>query len=267
MSDLLASRARLALPLAATALCLIPLLPAFGLGDRIGAGAPIGRDRPPEAPAGWAFAIWAPIFALYAGFSVLAMFVSTHLTRRLAGPLVIAGLAGAVWMLLRQQGAGALSAFPVLVAMTAASLLAAARYEAMRGLGGSPGKALADLLTGLMSGWLCVAVAVSLPGLVRPALALGPTDAVWPFLSMSLVALVILVRISRRLVTTSVWYRLAVGWGVLGMVANLWMATDLHVPAVATAAVGAWAILAQRAPLAPAPVRARSRHKRATTGP
>lgn len=264
MSDAPAVWSRRALLAVAILLCLIPLLPVLGLGEPIGASAQTGRDRPPEVPPGWAFGIWGPIFGLFAAFAWLSATQSTYLVHRLRRPLLLAGLAGAAWMLCRQFGTGAAPAFPFLLAMTLASLVAAARFDAMRGLGGSPDKALADLLTGLMSGWLTVAVAVSVPGLLRPVLALGPSDAVWPLLGLSLATLFVLGRGSRWLVTASVWYRVAIGWGVLGMVANLWMATDLHLPAVATAVVGVWIVLAPQA--SPAPGAARRWAARGTAG-
>lgn len=236
---------RLLLPIAALQIA-VPALPQFvNWQDTVGDSAAEGLRRAPESPPGVFFAIWGPIFLSFLAFAVYAALRNTHLSRRLAPPLCIAGVLASVWMLVEQAGGPMLVTYPVLLALAAAAWTSARRFDQMRGLGGSPAKFTADIATGLYAGWMTVATAIATTDSVRAVTGAANTDAVWQFLLLALAiaaggALVAFTRITR-----SIWYVAALAWGLCGIVVNLWFTVDLHVPAVATATL-ALALIARR---------------------
>lgn len=74
-------------------------LPRFGIGEFIGARSDAVRTL--ITPAGWAFAIWGPLFALSVGFAVwqaLPAQRTNALLDRIAWPAAIALAAQGVWL-------------------------------------------------------------------------------------------------------------------------------------------------------------------------
>mgnify|MGYP006276049487 CR=1 FL=1 len=237
---------------------------AAPLVHRLHAGAqPIGGPsvdplmRAPEQPPGIFFAIWGPIFAAMIGFGLFAFVKRDHVAIRMAPPLTLAAALGTIWMLLEQFAPASPLGFPVLAGLAAAAWWAAARFEAMRGLGGSPAKFMADLASGLLAGWMSVAVAISLPDLIRGPAGLAPTDAVWPMLALVLGFAGVAAWAARRAVTSSPWFTLALAWGLVGLAINNWTLTQLHLPALA-AGLAAVLVLRYGFMGAPHAVRART---------
>ncbi|NBC21499.1 MAG: hypothetical protein GVY06_10740 [Alphaproteobacteria bacterium] len=206
----------------------------------IGAEAGQGLARAPEQPPGIFFSIWALIFTAMIGFAIHAALRDDHLARRMAVPLTLAALLGTAWMLIEQFLPASPAGFIVLVALAVSAGWAAGRFEAMRGLGGSPAKFLADLASGLLAGWMSVAVAISLPDLIRGPAGLGASDAVWPMLSVVLVTALVAAWLARRLVSASPWFAIAVIWGLVGLAVNNWWATRLHLLSLACLAAAAY---------------------------
>ncbi len=191
--------------------------------------------RAPEQPPGPFFAIWGLIFAAMIGFAIHAFTRHDHLSRRVAPPLAVTAILGTAWMILEQLAGASVFGFPLLLALAASAWWSAARFEQMRGLGGSAGKFLADLASGLFAGWMSVAVAISLPGLIRQIAGLAPTDAVWPLISLVLLTAILAAWAARRWITSSPWFVAALVWGLCGLVINNWTLTQLHLPALAAA--------------------------------
>lgn len=205
----------------------------------VGSDGPQGAMREPESPPGAFFGIWGVIFLAYLVFGLIALVRDSEVVRRMAAPLVLVALAGSAWMLVEQTWPETWLSYPILLVMLAASFWAARRFDEMRGLGGSPTKFVADLTSGLYAGWLTVAAAISTTDQVRGALGLGPTDVPWAMLALALAIAGGLAVIAFRFVTRSLWYVVALGWGLLGIAVNTWSLTGQHVLALATLAFGA----------------------------
>ncbi len=229
---------RLLLPL-----CLLQMI--MPLAHRVFNGAVAIGDadantvmRPPEQPPGAFFAIWGVIFIAMLVCGVSALARDTTLSRQIAPPLALSAGLGSIWMGLEQVAPDTLFGFVVLCALTASAGWGALRFDRMRGLGGSPAKFWADLATGLLAGWMSVALAISLPDLARSVLGLGPTDAVWGMLALTLAAAGAGTWLASRFITRSGWFFVAMAWGLAGLVINNWSLTQLHVPALAVFAFG-----------------------------
>ncbi len=199
----------------------------FDVGARIGDRA-ASRGIPPELPPPPFFAIlWGVIFFIYGGFAVHAWRSDARLVRRVAPPLAAAGLGAAVWMLATQFVGDIYLDFVLLFAVLGPAWIAARRFDRDRGLGGSPLKWSVDVLTGLFAGWSSVAVAISIPILIRNIAGLGASDYEWRMLWVVVGALAGMAWIAARWVTRSPWYFAAVGWGVLGIAMNNFLRTGM----------------------------------------
>ncbi|MEL6753757.1 MAG: hypothetical protein AAFO57_07010, partial [Pseudomonadota bacterium] len=108
------------------------------------------------------------------------------------------------------------------------------RFDRTRGTGGSPGRWVADVATGLLAGWMTLATALSTTDLLRQTLGLGNTDAEWWMLALTLAIAVGVALFAFARVTASPYYVIALAWGLIGIVINLWSNVQLHVPAVLT---------------------------------
>ena len=218
---------------------VMPTLPLWAdWASPIGGNGVSGPARAPESPPGVFFAIWGVIFPTYLLFALIAWREDTTLTRRLASPLAITGVLGALWMLVEQFIPLSVINYPVLLCLAAAAFWSAVRFDQMRGLGGSPQKFIADLCTGLYAGWMTAATAIATTSVVRTVLGLGETDAVWPMLTLALIVAGGLALIAFHRVTRSPWYVAALAWALIGIVINNWFLVGQHVPAVATAVFG-----------------------------
>lgn len=206
-------------------------------------GAQATRDGiPPELPLGPFFAIWGIIFIAYIVFGVYALLRDTELSRRLSGPLAACGLATALWMPTQQILGNPVVDLFLLAPVIYASWLAAYRFDAMRGMGGSSVKWTADLLTGLLSGWASVALAISVPRAARYALNQGPTDSEWIAFWSVLAVISTATFFYKRRISRTVWYYVAACWGLLGILLNNWLRTGFGYFGWITLFFGLWLV-------------------------
>ena len=212
------------LPLALLQLLAGYVPAATGFGTDI--GTRMTRDGiPPELPPGPFFAIWGIIFAAYLAFGLYALKRDNELVRRLAPPLALAGLSNVFWMLVAQTLAITLLETLILLPLIYGSWAAAWQFDTMRGMGGSVIKWVSDLLTGLLSGWAIVALSISLPRLGREFLGQGPTDSEWISLWVVVATISIGAWVYRLRISRTIWYYVAISWGVLGVIVNNWTRT------------------------------------------
>jgi len=197
---------------------------------------------PPELPLGPFFAIWGIIFLTYTLFGIYALRNDTELSRRLSGPLVASGLATAVWMPIQQIIANPVIDLVLLGPLIWYSWLAAYRFDTMRGLGGSPIKWTSDVLTGLLSGWATVAVAISVPLAWRYIFNQGPTDSEWLAFWSVLLTISIATWVYKDHISRTYWYYWAAAWGLLGILLNNWLRTGFGYFGWITLFFGVWLI-------------------------
>lgn len=224
---------RALLPIAVLQL-VVPTLPALGLGNPIGDSPGDAMLRAPETPPGVFFAIWGLIFSSYLGFAIWANTSRDSVIERLVQPLVIAGAASIIWMVMRQARLNDFLVHLVLIVLFLAAYVAAKRFDETRGTGGSPGRWITDVATGLLAGWMTLALALSTTELVRNLSGLGKTDAEWWFLALTLLIAGSSVLFAFSRITASPYFVAALAWGLVGVVSNLWSNVELHVPAVLT---------------------------------
>lgn len=197
---------------------------------------------PPELPLGVFFAIWGLIFLAYCAFGLYALRVDSALSRRLSGPLLASGFATAIWMLVQQMVGNPVLDLLLLFPLLFFSWGAACRFDLMRGLGGSPVKWISDVLTGLLSGWAVVAVAISVPRAARFTLNQGPTDSEWIAFWSVLATISIATYFYRRRISRSYWYYAAAAWGLLGILLNNWLRTGYGYFGWITLFFGLWLV-------------------------
>ena len=202
------------------------LAPLTGLGTPIGE-ATRGIDAP-EQPLPVFFSIWSVIFLAYILFAIAVWRAREPWMIRIGTPLAIAGALNVVWMLGAQLIVSQLLDFLLLFPIAAAAWIAAYRLDTLRELGWSPLKALADAASGLLAGWISVAIAISIPLTIRNNTFLGPTDLPWNMLWITLITGGMAAWIFARYVSRSWWYFIALGWGLLGIVLNNWTHTGMH---------------------------------------
>ena len=196
---------RLLMPIAVLQLLSAYLPTALGIAPTIGERA-TADGIPPELPLGVFFSIWGVIFLAYIVFALYALRKETELTRRLSFPLALAGLGTAIWMPLQQIIGNPVLDLLTLLPIGWATWLAAYRFDTMRGLGGSSIKWTADVLTGLLSGWLTVAIAISVPRAARFLLGQGPTDSEWISLWSVLGVISTATWVYKRRISRTIWY-------------------------------------------------------------
>jgi hypothetical protein len=157
---------------------------------------------------------------------------------RVGTPLALAGAANIVWMLSAQLIAKQPVDFLLLFPVAAMSWMAAARFDRMRGMGGSGGKFMADVATGLLSGWILVAIGISVPLLIRSFTSYGPTDFPWQMLWISLGVVAFGSWVFARYVSRSLWFFVALAWGLTGVIVNNWTVTGMGWLAIMTGVSG-----------------------------
>lgn len=230
--------ARFALLPIAIAQFAAPALPALGFGETIGARA-TGDGIPPELPLGAFFGIiWTVIFSAYLIVALIAILKPRHLTDHIAPPLALAGIGNVVWMISSQTiglvWLDLLLLLPILFAIWEAAI----RLDRVGGFDGTGRRLLLCVLVGLLSGWISAAVSISVPDTARYFFGRGATDNVWQSLWMALGTASVLAFLFARFVSRSLWFFVALGWGLLGITLNNWTRTDLHGLAIATAIIG-----------------------------
>lgn len=234
---------------AALAQAILPSLPALTgwgvqIGERANAEGPL-----PVTPAGYAFAIWGPIFAwclAHAVWQALPRNGADPVMRR-AGWAFTAAMAGnALWALVFQSGGPAWATAIILGAIAAAAITAVARVNALPLPLRRDQLWLAAAPLGLLAGWVSVAAFVNLavaisqgdwlklrdPGhIASPAIIAAATAT----------ALVVIARLS-----PFPTYALAVVWGLVAvLVRNGGDATGLTA-ALAALLVAALAVRSAR---------------------
>ncbi|MEL6568786.1 MAG: hypothetical protein AAFQ22_10240 [Pseudomonadota bacterium] len=222
---------------------LVPTLPRFGVGSDIADTANESMMRAPETPPGVFFAIWGIIFSAYLGTALWAQFSRDHVIARIAPSLASAGVASIIWMLLRQGQISDVLGHLVLVAMFISAYVAARRFDETRGMGGSPGRWVSDVTTGMLAGWMTLALALSTSELVRTLFGIANTDAEWWMLGFTLLIAVGCAQFAFSKITASPYFVLAFAWGILGVILNLWINVELHVPAVLTSLLATFVLI------------------------
>lgn len=214
----------------------IPILPQLGLGQDIGTRA-LKDGIPPELPPGIFFAIWGMIFLAYLVYAVKAVIRPNHLSDALALPLALAGTGNVVWMIAAQMvGSVTLNAL-ILGPLLASAWWAAWILDRAGGFNQTVSRLVLCLLVGLLSGWLTVAVGISLPPVLRALMDFQPTDHVWlSFWTVMLPAAGLAVGFS-QFVSRSLWYFVALVWGLSGIVVNTWFRLELHALSIAGTAM------------------------------
>ncbi|MEO1474951.1 MAG: hypothetical protein AAFS13_01100 [Pseudomonadota bacterium] len=197
---------------------------ALNIGQSIGERT-IADGIPPELPPGYFFAIWGVIFLAYTAFGIYALRHETELTRRLAAPLVAVGTLNGLWILSAEFIGNPLLDFALIIPPAIAAWMAAYRFDRMRGLGGSAIKWTADVLTGLLAGWLTVATAISVPRAGRYLFDQGPTDGEWIAIWAVVFVVAVGSYIFKRRISRSWWFYIAGCWGLAGIVVNNWTRT------------------------------------------
>lgn len=144
-------------------------------------------------PAGYAFSIWAVIFAgslAWAVWQLLPAQRGREIHRRTGWPLAAAFAANAAWEVLFPLVGVTLPVLPVVVigVVVAATALAWARLQDVRTTGLE--RLLPTAVTGLLLGWVSVAAAVNVAsaGVALDAPATGELARVWAVFALALVA-------------------------------------------------------------------------------
>lgn len=124
----------------------------------VGVGEVSRQNPTPVVPAGYAFSIWGPIFALCLAYAVWQALPGVRVPGVLGWSTAGAFFLSGVWELLfpLQLFVGAQ------VVLTGSFLCAGAAYLGLRGVEGRAGRWLAGLSVGLLFGWLSAATFVGL---------------------------------------------------------------------------------------------------------
>lgn len=226
-------------------LLLAALQPVVGwMAELTGIGTPISAvsaaHTTPVTPAGYAFLIWVPIFALALAWGIwqaLPAGRGTALAHRLGWPLALAFALNILWMLLAQLTGMGWHLVAVMLGALAAALLAFVLFVHDPGEGGI-GRTIAAPLVGLLAGWVSmaafvnVAAAAQATGLIVQGAA-GSFTAVLLLLAAGGFATAIV-----ALVRAAVWYVAGAGWALAGIVlANAGMRELDLAPAIAAGAM------------------------------
>lgn len=185
---------------------------------------PVPQENPAIQPAGWAFAIWGPIYLaliVHAGFGVLRKEAAGWTATR--APLAVSLAIGTIW--LPVAGVSPVWATVLILVMLAGALMAL--------FAGRPAHAelALDLPLGLYAGWLSAASFVSL-ALLAAGYGLVFDDLGWARILLPVaVAFAGLMQWRMGFVPG---YAVAVIWALIGVVAtSLGTHTDIAIIAVA----------------------------------
>ncbi|MEO1661352.1 MAG: hypothetical protein AAFR51_10220 [Pseudomonadota bacterium] len=222
---------------AAIAQFFVPVLPQLGIGQSVGDRA-TALGIPPELPLGVFFSIWGVIFTGLVLIAILNLRAPDHTSERLAQPLMLASIGNIIWMLSAQSIGSVWLDFLLLLPIAFYTWEAAYRWDRTSKYDGTLRSMLYAITTGLFAGWLTVAVSISVPDVARAALDRGVTDAVWQSLWLTLIPVAALAYVFASHVSRSIWFVVALGWGLLGIIINNWTRTEMHALAIAATLVG-----------------------------
>lgn len=226
---------------------LLPLVGSMpeitGIGRSIAAVS--NAHVTPVTPAGYAFAIWLPIFALAIAWGIwqaLPAGRAVPLAQRLGWPLALCYALSILWMLLTELTGMNWHLVVVILAALACALLAFVLFVRDPGDGGV-GRMIATPLVGLLAGWISmasfvnVASAAQATGLIVEGAA-GSFTAVLILLAAGGFATAIV-----ALVRDAIWYLAAVAWALVGIIlANAGMRDVDLAPAIAAGCMLALAV-------------------------
>lgn len=213
MSD---SRRQILVIATAIAQSVAPAMPALGFG--ISVGARDGAASPLEVPAGYAFSIWGVIFLLgliYAVMQALPSAKDNSLYRDIGTKAwMLFGLSTA-WMVVAQlNGPNMILAVIIVVMLVIAiRIIVTARDDR-----GDTGRLIVIPLFGLYAGWLTLATALNISGVLRDfeIAPFGLPD--WQYASgVLLAATLVAIPVLRRL-RSLIWYAAAAIWGLVAII-------------------------------------------------
>jgi len=189
-----------------------PALPALGVGVTVGARD--GFASPLEVPAGYAFSIWGVIFLLgliYAVQQALPSASDRPLYRAIGtGAWMLFGLSTA-WMVIAQLDGPNVVLATIIVIMLVIALGIISRAWALRD---EAGATVVLPLFGLYAGWLTLATALNISGVLRD-FALAPFGlADWQYASLVVVAAAFVAVPMLARLRGQFWYAAAAIWGL-----------------------------------------------------
>ena len=211
----------------------------------LGAGAPTSPFIAPERVLPVFQSIWGLIVLAYLAVAIMANLKPEHVEDRIAAPLALAGLGNVVWMAAAHMFSLAWLETLILIPVLLCAWEAAYRLDVIGGFDGTGRRLLTCLLVGVLAGWLVITFAASLPEIARRLLGRGVTDAVWHSLWLTLIPVAVLAWLFASKVSRNLWFFMALGWGLLGLAANTWLASETHGLAIA-ALVVLWIVIGRR---------------------
>ncbi|MEQ8746638.1 hypothetical protein [Pyruvatibacter sp.] len=218
---------------------LAPAMPALGFGITVGARD--GVSSPLEVPAGYAFSIWGLIFLLgliYAVMQALPSARTSPLYRAIGtGTWMLFGLSTA-WMLVAQfEGPNIVLATIIVIMLVISLRILVVAFKTGDETRNTVRQTVVLPLLGLYAGWLTLATALNVSGVLRDY-ALAPFGLQeWQYVALvlgaaALVAVPMLLRL-RGLI----WYAAAAIWGLVGIILKAYplAAPEAYVAYVAAA--------------------------------
>ena len=195
---------------------------------------PVILSDPPMQPAGWAFAIWGPIYVWLVASALWGVWrraddAAWDATRL---PLILSLGAGVPWLAVA-------SAPGQWAPLAATGLIVAMLIGATRAMLAAPARERLQLrgALGLYAGWLTAATATSV-GLLGAGYDLWLPPAGWALVVAGLATLVAIAVLMRRAVGT---YAAAVAWALVAVAArNDWSGPGLAALACALVVVAVW---------------------------
>lgn len=198
---------------------------------------PVNIPRPAIQPAGYAFAIWGPIFLWLTAHAIFGLWRrhDNPAWAKTRTPLTLAILLGAVWLAIAQNYP--ISATVVILAMAVLAVTAFLRADLMtdRWLLAAP--------LGMFAGWLTAAASVS-TGVVLAGYGIVPDTTVALLLLVVVLSLALTVQWRKSAMPL---YGATVVWALMGIVVANW--PDLKLVAIA-ALLGALVLAAMTAAIA-----------------
>jgi hypothetical protein len=220
------------------------------LPTALGVGRPIGElsaaSQTAVTPAGYAFAIWTPIFALaiaYAAWQALPPRRDSPLCRRIGWPLIGAFALSNLWMLLAQTTGNGWHLVTVLAGIVGFSLTALLGARRMAHDYGLVSRLVVAPLLGLLAGWSVAALFVNIASAARA------TEAGWWMAEPTAAAMLVVIAagvsgaLILKLAARDLWFAGALLWALIAIIAANLGAVAVNLP-VAIAAGGMLVLVA-----------------------